>query len=83
MKITPDEAKQITESARNIDINEIYHAIRRAAECGDDNITFVLQSKHRKFADEIVLKLKEEGFSAKRDTYSDYRDSWDNLVIEW
>jgi hypothetical protein len=85
MKITAREAKEITDTARNINIEDIYTAIKRAATDGEEMLRFDLSNKLAKFAKEIVKKLKEDGFDTIHESGSDQRDgeSWNYLVIRW
>lgn len=83
--ITAEEAKKLTKNARNVDIEGIYKLIRESASNGDSSITINLNNNlhYVKFINEIIEKLKSDGFTATRDYFSDYRDSWDNLIIGW
>lgn len=85
MKITAGEARQLTSNAKNVNIDDIYEVIRRAAASGDNIVRFALKQRHLKAVDVIIDKLKADGFLIKRDCGSDQRESctWDDLIIEW
>ena len=60
-----------------------HEAIRQAARSGADWVSVSVEGLNQLMIPEIVKNLRADGYTVKRDQHSDYRDSWDNLVISW
>jgi hypothetical protein len=77
------QARKLTETNRKIGLERFISAIRRAAEDGDAKVSVAISGKEAKFAESLMTQLRLMGYQVKRDSYSDFRESWDSLVIEW
>src|SRR6185369_7027077 len=82
-KITASEAQHITKQARCVNMNPIYQRIQKAAEVGDSHVSIPLSGEVSKYIDTVIAELKHNGFKATHDYYSDARDTWNNLIVEW
>jgi len=83
--MTAQEAKQIAFKAQEINIENIYLLISNAAKKGDLHMRYDLVGIFAKFADNIIKKLKDNGYTVERIKGYDQRDrdSWDYLAISW
>lgn len=82
-RITAVEASDISKRAKEIDLSFIYDSIRQVAGNGSNNVAIPLEGKLAQFVDNVIVRLKQDGFKVCRDRGGDMRDSWDNLVIRW
>lgn len=83
--MTAHEAKQIAFKAQEINIENIYLLISNAAKIGDLHMRYDLKGNYAKFADNIIKKMKDNGYTVERIKGYDQRDrdAWDYLAISW
>ena len=83
--MTAEEARRITISKKPTTV-PIYTKIRDAANKGEDVIHHYLKTDlEKKYADDFVRALKEDGYEVSRERGDDQREgtSWDYLCISW
>lgn len=82
MKAT--DARKLTEKSKPRN-DDIYDAIRKAAEDAESSIRFDLDDRRARFVKDIMTELTEAGYEVKREHGSDQRDndSWHYLIISW
>ena len=78
------QARNLTRQARECDLTEFNKKIDGAARDGDTSVTISIENtKFVKNFDELKKSLEAQGFSVKRDSYSDFRESYDTVIISW
>ena len=79
------QAQLLTETARRVDMSEVYRTIKAAAQKGDDSVTINIEGWKDFRRSSVISTLKSSGYTVERINDCDQREgtSWDNLFISW
>ena len=78
------EARKITESySIDAPLQRIYKLIEVAAKDGVNIARATVDSSWARDVDKIITQLKSDGYKVERESYSDFRESWNYLQISW
>jgi len=85
--ITAKDARKITDkNVQSIKSTFLYRAdaaIQEAAKKGESWARLEIPPSASNYMGEIIEDLQTVGYKVRRDCHSDFRESWDNLIINW